>query len=123
MIVPPVKTAPDPVVDRLGKLLAKELLCCTLHYFASRNSGSLGAQPILDNPFNPFHHNPLIFQMSNNKKQNSKIINFKISKQKTKNTILNVKHFKMSNSQNWNFQICNFSNYTARLPFWSTKKT
>ncbi len=42
MIVPPVKTAPDPVVDRLGKLLAKELLCCTLHYFASRNSGSLG---------------------------------------------------------------------------------
>ena len=38
------------------------------------------------------------------------MLNFKISK------------FQNSKFQNFKIQICKFSNYTARLPFWSTKK-
>ena len=52
--------------------------------------------------------------------QISEFHNFKISKFR----ILKIQHFKnkISKVQNVNIQNCKFSNYTARLPFWSTKK-
>ena len=49
----------------------------------------------------------------------SKFQNFKFQIIKT----ANFQNCQISNFHNFKFRICDFSNYTARRPFWSTKKT